>query len=75
MHDRHGNEVTTEQIRAAFEAGKVRLVHGYKIEGGCTTAIDLSGEDWDTRGKTTMMAAESWTRVPATLQECLDAAR
>lgn len=67
-------EVTKDQIKAAFEQGKARLVHGRK-ENSTSTTLMLDGKDFDTRGQCVSMWEETWTRKPDTLADCLNAAR
>ena len=69
----NGDAVTADQIRAAFDAGKARLIHG-RGEGRTTTGLMLNGEDIDTRGQCYSMWDEVWTTTPATLQSALQAA-
>jgi len=76
---RDGEIVTREQIQQAFEAGKARLVHGYRdaSQGGSSvsTSLRLDGKDVDTRSKCYSVWEELWTRKPKTLQECLQGAK
>ena len=73
-----GQEITKEQIKKSFEAGKARLIHGYRdaSQGGSSvsTALMLDGEDFDTRDECESVWEENWTRKPETLKECLEAA-
>lgn len=69
----NGDAVTADQIRAAFDAGKARLIHG-RGEGRTTTGLMLNGEDIDTRGQCYSMWDEAWTTTPETLQSALQAA-
>ena len=68
-----GTEVTADQIKAAFAAGKAVLVHG-RAEMHSTTGLMLDGEHYDTRGQCHSMWDEAWTREPETVQQCLQAA-
>lgn len=68
-----GTEVTAQQIREAYDAGKAVLVHGRR-DGGSSTALKLDGEHIDTRGQCYSVWEEVWTRTPQTLREALDAA-
>ena len=75
---RDGETVTREQIVQAFEAGKTRLVHGYRdaSQGGSSvsTSLRLDGKDFDTRDNCESVWEELWTRKPETLRECLEGA-
>lgn len=75
---RDGQIVTREQIQSAFDAGKARLVHGYRdaSQGGSSvgTSLRLDGKDFDTRGYCESVWEELWTRKPQTLIECLEGA-
>jgi hypothetical protein len=76
---RDGETVTREQIQQAFEAGKARLVHGYRdaSHGGSSvsTSLRLDGKDFDTRGECESVWEELWTRTPQTLAQCLAGAK
>jgi len=77
-YTRDGEIVTREQIKQAFEAGKARLIQGYRDAsqgGSCvSTSLLLDGKDFDTRGDCESVWEESWTRKPETLRDCLEGA-
>ena len=70
----NGEEVTREQIEAAFEAGDAVFVHG-RADGHNTTGLALDGKHFDTRGECYSMWEETWTSQPTCLRDCLDVAK
>jgi hypothetical protein len=68
-----GTEVTEADIDAAFRIGKAVIIH-VRREGGSKARLLLDGEHFDTRGKCHHAFDETWTSVPQTLKEALDAA-
>lgn len=73
--DRDGNEITKEQISAAFKCGKARIVYGYNSQGTFVEDIMLDGVDFDTRGECYQMCGESWTKIPSRVEICYEIAR
>ena len=69
-----GNEVSLDQIRAAFAEGKAVLVHGNR-DGRSSTALMLDGKHRDTRGECCSVWDEVWTETPKTIHAALYAAR
>lgn len=69
-----GIEVTEEQIRVAFEAGKAVIVYG-RGENCTTTSLALDGQHRDTRGECYSVWDEVWTAQPQSLKQALDAGR
>lgn len=68
-----GTPVTVLQILDAFENGQAVLVHG-RGNWCITTALQINGQHHDTRGECYSSYEESWTDMPESLRECLDAA-
>lgn len=71
---RDGTEVTRDQIKSAFDAGKAVLVHG-RADNRNTTDLMLDGRHFDTRGECYSMWEEMWTRSPQNLSQALSAAK
>lgn len=65
-----GAEVTEEQVRVAFEAGKAVIVYG-RGENCTTTSLALDGQHRDTRGKCHSVWDEVWTEQPQSLNQAL----
>lgn len=69
-----GDVVTSDQIKAAVEAGTARIIYSHNPDGGLYHSLTLKGEDIDTRGQCYQMAEEQWTVKPS-YQDALRAAR
>jgi hypothetical protein len=69
----NGDEVTADQIKAAFSEGKAVLVHGH-LNGIISTSLMLDGEHFDARGECHSVWEEAWTRTPKNVQQALQAA-
>ena len=71
LHD--GQEITADQIKAAFDEGDAVLVHSHG-DGKNLTGLMLDGQHRDTRDTCYSMWEEVWTTKPETLQAALGAA-
>lgn len=74
-----GSAVKAEEIKKAFEDGKVRLVHAHNyaskgLGDSIKTSVTLDGVDRDTRGQCYSAWEEVWTTVPETILEALEIA-
>ena len=67
---RDGTEVTSTQIKAAFDAGTAVLVHG-RGDNKTTTSLMLDGRHYDTRGECHSVWDEAWTRKPESVQQAM----
>jgi|GEM_PF-3413491 hypothetical protein len=67
------NEISKEDIEAAYNAGRARLVHAW-TNGGIKTRLAIDGLDIDTRGQTYSVWDAVWTTAPKSLEDCLEAA-
>jgi hypothetical protein len=68
-----GSSVSAMDIGAAFKAGRAVIVHTRR-EGDSKAGLLLNGVHFDTRGKCYHALDETWTTLPQTLTEALDAA-
>lgn len=67
-----GSEVSLGTLVKAHHEGKVRLINTYT----CNPSVLLADIDWDTRYEDDRnMSDMSWTTVPKTFGEVLNAAR
>lgn len=69
----NGDEVTADQIKAAFAEGKAVLVHNNQ-DNHSSTGLMLDGKHMDTRGQCHSVWDEVWTRKAETIQQALNAA-
>ena len=69
----NGDEVTLQQIRDAFAAGKARIVYG-RGDGKTTQSLTFDGIDGDTRGECYSMWEETWTAIPKSVPDACRAA-
>lgn len=72
--DIDGNPVSADSIRQAITEGRARIVHQRALNHTATNGLILDGRDWDTRGQCYSMSEETWTRMPISAKEALNAA-
>ena len=70
-----GAEVTMDQIKTAFNAGRAVTVHGWRGDGRISASLRIDGLQVDSRGECYSAWEETWTVAPKTLRQALDAAR
>ena len=70
-----GTEVSRDQIKAAFNAGRAVIVHSWRGDGQISAGLRIDGLQVDTRGECYSAWEETWTVAPKTLRQALDAAK
>ena len=73
-YDYKGNEITREQIEAAFRSGKATLINS-NGDGHTLTSLSLEHKEHDSRNACYSIIDEVWTQKPKLMRNCLDAAR
>ena len=69
-----GSSVTADTIKNAVVSGTARIIYSWMADGGIGHALDINGEDIDTRGDCFSVWDEQWSDVPTSIAQALRAA-
>lgn len=76
-HTLDGKEFSKDEVKAAYKAGKLLLVHQYTLDGDISSNVivveDAAKNGYDNRGQNWSAWEDTWTREPKNVSEALKA--